>query len=305
MSGFAGFAYYIFMIWNNIIDYVFSILMWDIQEEKFKGVMLVSDNIVSLLTAVGSSLCLIFWAIGLAKALQAAHEINTTFVFKRFFRLIVANAMVILSSKLMIQIWKIGLGLVKLVSDGATGDALHITPTDEILEMLESYNFDLGTFDIINTLKTMLSILPAFTFAILCCLCLILFSLAIYIVLLGRFIKIYLSIALSPVGISFLASEETSQHGIVFLKSYIGECFRGLVMVVILMVYSAFLNTDTFDTFRSALDVTGASTGDVVNVISVGSNDLMMFFLEILVKIGFLGIMLFSSDRFIKEKFNL
>lgn len=305
MSGFAIFAQHIFNIWNNIIDYVFSILLWDIQENQFKAVMEVSDSIVSLLTAVGCSLCLIFWAIGFAKSLQSSHDINVSFLFKRFLRLIVANAMVYLSSKLMIQIWKIGLGLIKLVSSGASGDSLHITPSEEVLTLLESYNIDGGVFDLLNTLKTLLSIIPSFVFAILCCLCLIVFSLAIYIVLLGRFIKIYLSIALSPIGVSFFASEETMQHGLIFLKSYIGECFRGVVMVIIIMVYSAFLNTDTFETFRAALDVTGGPTGDVVNVVTTGSNDLMMFFLEILVKIGFLGIMLFSSDRFIKEKFNL
>ena len=48
----------------------------------------------------------------------------------------------------------------------------------------------------------------------------------------GRFFRLYLYAALSPVALASFAGEGTSQMGRAFLKSYMGVCLQGAVIVL-------------------------------------------------------------------------
>ncbi len=62
----------------------------------------------------------------------------------------------------------------------------------------------------------------------------------------GRFFKLYLYAALSPVALASFAGEETSQMARrAFLKSYMGVCLEGAVIVLACIVFSAFAASDT------------------------------------------------------------
>lgn len=51
--------------------------------------------------------------------------------------------------------------------------------------------------------------------------------------------------ALSPVALASFAGEGTSQMGRAFLKSYMGVCLEGAVIVLACIVFSAFATSDT------------------------------------------------------------
>lgn len=51
--------------------------------------------------------------------------------------------------------------------------------------------------------------------------------------------------ALSPVALASFAGEGTSQMGRAFLKSYMGVCLEGAVIVLACIVFSAFAASDT------------------------------------------------------------
>ena len=61
----------------------------------------------------------------------------------------------------------------------------------------------------------------------------------------SRFFKLYLYAALSPVALASFAGEGTSQMGRAFLKSYVGVCLEGAVIVLACIVYSAFASSGT------------------------------------------------------------
>ena len=58
----------------------------------------------------------------------------------------------------------------------------------------------------------------------------------------GRFFKLYLYTAISPLPFASFAGENTSGLGKSFIKSYIGVCLEGAVIVLACLIYSAFLS---------------------------------------------------------------
>ena len=61
----------------------------------------------------------------------------------------------------------------------------------------------------------------------------------------GRFFKLYLYTAISPLPFASFAGENTSGIGKAFVKSYMGVCLEGAVIVLACIVFSAFAASDT------------------------------------------------------------
>ncbi|MBQ9460380.1 MAG: hypothetical protein IJU51_00465, partial [Clostridia bacterium] len=56
----------------------------------------------------------------------------------------------------------------------------------------------------------------------------------------GRFFKLYMYTALAPIPLSSFAGEGTSQVGKSFIKSYIGVCLEGAVVILACLIFSAY-----------------------------------------------------------------
>ena len=61
----------------------------------------------------------------------------------------------------------------------------------------------------------------------------------------GRFFRLYMYTALAPLPLASFAGESTQSVGISFVKSYIGVCLEGAVIVLACIIYSAFVSTPT------------------------------------------------------------
>ena len=59
----------------------------------------------------------------------------------------------------------------------------------------------------------------------------------------GRFFRLYMYTALSPVPLASLAGEGTASMGKAFIKSYVGVCMEGAVIILACLIYSAFLSS--------------------------------------------------------------
>ena len=63
-----------------------------------------------------------------------------------------------------------------------------------------------------------------------------------HIVFNGRFFKIFIYTAIAPLPLASFAGEATSRTGQTFLRSYVGVCMEGAVIVLSCVIYSAFLS---------------------------------------------------------------
>lgn len=90
-----------------------------------------------------------------------------------------------------------------------------------------------------------LASIPLWLVTLLGCLAITVLAFLMILTVYGRFFRLYLYAALSPVALASFAGEGTSQMGRAFLKSYMGVCLEGAVIVLACIVFSAFAASDT------------------------------------------------------------
>lgn len=56
----------------------------------------------------------------------------------------------------------------------------------------------------------------------------------------GRFFKLYLYTAISPIPLSSFAGESTQSTALTFIKSYVGVCLEGAIIVLACVIFTAF-----------------------------------------------------------------
>ena len=73
----------------------------------------------------------------------------------------------------------------------------------------------------------------------------------------GRFFRLYMFTALAPLPLAAFAGEETSFAGLAFIKSYIGVCMEGVIIVLACLIFTAFSSGSepVIDTSLSAVSM--------------------------------------------------
>ena len=73
----------------------------------------------------------------------------------------------------------------------------------------------------------------------------------------GRFFRLYMFTALAPLPLAAFAGEETSFAGLAFIKSYIGVCMEGVIIVLACLIFTAFASGSepVIDTSLSAVSM--------------------------------------------------
>lgn len=76
-------------------------------------------------------------------------------------------------------------------------------------------------------------------------------SFTIIMVVYGRLFNIYLHIAVAPLALACGAAGPLRSTFVSYLKSFVGVCLQGVVIVIVCMVFSAFANSFDFNTVTS------------------------------------------------------
>ena len=82
----------------------------------------------------------------------------------------------------------------------------------------------------------------------------------------SRFFRLYMYTALAPIPLSAFAGDVTANTGRTFIKSYLGVCMEGAVIVLSCLIYSAFLSSSTpaADTTLPAVTMVWQYVGQLV-----------------------------------------
>ncbi len=129
-----------------------------------------------------------------------------------------------------------------IVKDTAYGESLSNTailsadrnedkPVTEIVDAIEGVGF----FESI----------PLWLVSLLASLIITVLSFILILTVYSRFFRLYMYTALAPLPLASFAGEGTSSTGKAFLKSYIGVCAEGIIIVLACLIYSAFLSSST------------------------------------------------------------
>ena len=105
----------------------------------------------------------------------------------------------------------------------------------------------------------------------------------------GRFFRLYMYTALAPLPLSSFAGEGTSFAGTAFLKSYVGVCLEGAIIVLACLIFSAFMSSGTpvVDTSLSAVTMSWQYIGETI--------------FNMMVLVGLVK----GAERIVKEMFGL
>lgn len=96
--------------------------------------------------------------------------------------------------------------------------------------------------------KAMMSFIVVLIFALVIMVC----SFTIIMVVYGRLFNIYLHIAVAPLALACGAAGPLRSTFVSYLKSFVGVCLQGVVIVIVCMVFSAFANNFNFNTVQTS-----------------------------------------------------
>lgn len=247
--------------------------------ETFKGgqIWSVIVNINSALIGIGYGLLVLFFAMGIFQSAASFRELQRPeFALRHFIRFAGAKIAVGSGMEIMSSIFAICGGVVSAIM-GSVGGAVTESATlpAELVAAIE----DLG----------LLQSIPLWIVSFLGSLFITVMSFVLILTVYGRFFKLYLYTALSPLPLASFAGEGTSSMGKAFIKSYTGVCLEGAVIVLACLVYSAFMSS-------SAPAVDGSLPAVTMAWKYIGQLIFNMLILTGLVK---------GSDRIIREMFGL
>mgnify|MGYP004594420703 CR=1 FL=1 len=101
--------------------------------------------------------------------------------------------------------------------------------------------------------KATMSFIVVLLFALVIMVC----SFTIIMVVYGRLFNIYLHIAVAPLALACGAAGPLRSTFVSYLKSFVGVCLQGVVIVIVCMLFSAFANSYDFSTTTESEELVG------------------------------------------------
>ena len=217
--------------WNSKLAEIWQLLTQS--PENFKGgsIWNVIVSIHGALQAVGLSLLVLFFVVGVMRTCGSLAETKRPeTVLKLFIRFALVKGVVTYGLELMMALFKIVQGMISIIMNSAgIGAADSTVLPDEIVTTVE----DCGFFESI----------PLWAVTLIGGLFITVLSFLMIMTVYGRFFKLYLYTAIAPIPLSTFAGEPTQNIGKSFLKSYAAVCLEGAIIVLACVIFSLFASS--------------------------------------------------------------
>lgn len=262
-----------FETWNNKMTEIWTLVTTSPQDFKGGTVWSVIQNINGGLQAVGLGLIVLFFAMSVFKSTASFRDFQRPeYALRHFIRFVAAKVAVTYAMDLMMALYDICGGVVQEIAGslGGVGSATVTLPA-----AIETAVEDAGFW----------ASIPLWLVTILGSLFILVLSFIMIMSVYGRFFRLYMYTAIAPVPLASFAGEGTSEMGKHFVKSYVGVCLEGAVIVLACIIFTAFANssTPTLDTSITTVTMIWKYIGETI--------------FNMLVLVGLIK----GSDRIIKE----
>ncbi len=262
-----------FNTWNDKMAEIWTLVTTS--PENFKGgaVWSVVQGINGGLQAIGLGLLVLFFAMSVFKSTASFRDFQRPeYALKHFIRFVGAKVAITYAMDLMVAIYTICGGVVQQIAGslGGVGAASVSLPA-----AVETAVEDAGFW----------ASIPLWLVTILGSLFITVMAFIMIMSVYGRFFRLYMYTALAPIPLSSFAGEGTAEMGKHFVKSYVGVCLEGAVIILACIIFSAFASTSTpaIDTGITTVTMIWKYIGEVI--------------FNMLVLVGLIK----GSDRIIKE----
>ena len=266
-----------FNTWNDKLAEIWSLV--STSPETFRGgaIWTTIIGINDALKAVGYGLLVLFFAMGIFQSAASFKDFQRPeFALRHFIRFVAAKVAVGSAVEIMTSVYAVCAGVVQSVMGSMGGmAAASVTVPQEMVDTIERVGF--------------LESIPLWLVTVLGSLFITVLSFILIMTVYGRFFRLYMYTALAPLPLASFAGEGTSFAGKAFLKSYLGVCLEGAVIVLACLIFSAFASTSTptLDTSLSAVTMSWQYVAETI--------------FNMLVLVGLVK----GAERIIKEMFGL
>ena len=241
--------------WNEYFLKMWNLLTTSPKQFKNTGggnsfLWMLTEYAYDTLTGIGVGLLVLFFLIGVVKTSSTYTEVKRPeIIAKLFVRFALAKLAITNGKELLVNLIDFTQAVIGTSLREVTDRAMHYagatSPTELTLpgEVVSAVHDGLGFWNSIGLwLLTFIGglLVIALSFIML---------LTIY----GRFFKIYMYIAMSPLMMSTFAGEPTQNVGKGFLKNFIAVCMEGLVILLAFAIFTVYssLAPVTFDASAS------------------------------------------------------
>lgn len=262
--------------WNTKLAEIWVLLTETPQTFRGGTIWNAMVNIHGVVQAIGLGLLVLFFAVGMVKTCGSYTDVRKPeHAFKLFIRFAIAKGAVTYGMELLTAIFEIVQGVITAIMSAAGMTAVNqsVLPS-EIITSIEECGF--------------LESIPLWAVTLIGGLFITVLSFVMILTVYGRFFKLYLYTALSPIPLSAFAGEPTQNVGRSFVKSYAAVCLEGAVVVLGCIIFSLF-----------------ASTPPTVNPESAAVTQVWSYVGELIFNMLVLVGTIKTSDRIIREMMGL
>lgn len=262
--------------WNNKLSEIWLLITQSPEEFKDGTIWTVITNIHGALQAIGYSLLVLFFVVGVMKTCGSFAEIKRPEIaLKMFIRFVLAKASIDYGLELMTSLFEIVQGIVsKIMETSGLSSTTETVLPESIIKAIEKSGF--------------WESVPLWAVTLIGSLFITVLSFIMIMTVYGRFFKIYLYTAIAPVPLSSFAGEPSSFVGKSFVKSYAAVCLEGAIIVLGCIIFSVF-----------------AASPPVVDESAAAVNQVWSYVGELIFNMIVLVGTVKMSDRVVKEMMGL
>ena len=239
--------------WNEKLAEIWALITQSPQQFKGGTIWNVIVNINGAVQAIGLALLVLFFVVGVMRTCGSFAETKRPeTALKLFIRFALAKGVVTYGMELMLALFNIVQGLISTIMSAAGfGTAQQTVLPSEIVTAVE----DCGFFESI----------PLWAVTLIGGLFVTVLSFIMIMTVYGRFFKLYLYTAISPVPLATFAGEPTQSVGVAFIKSYAAVCLEGAIIVLGCIIFSLFAaSPPVVDPNAAAVSMVWSYIGELV-----------------------------------------
>ena len=239
--------------WNEKLAEIWTLITQSPQQFKGGTIWNVIVNINGAVQAIGLALLVLFFVVGVMRTCGSFAETKRPeTALKLFIRFALAKGVVTYGMELMLALFNIVQGLISTIMTAAGfGTAQQTVLPSEIVTAVE----DCGFFESI----------PLWAVTLIGGLFVTVLSFIMIMTVYGRFFKLYLYTAISPVPLATFAGEPTQSVGVAFIKSYAAVCLEGAIIVLGCIIFSLFAaSPPVVDPNAAAVSMVWSYIGELV-----------------------------------------
>ena len=239
--------------WDSKLSEIWTLLTQNITEFKDGALWEIVLDIHWTLQSIGLALVVLFFLCGVVKTCGSLAELKRPEVaVKKLVRFCLAKALVTYGLEIMMAL----LNIVQGINGRILAAAGFIKPSPtflppEIVRAVESCDF--------------LSSIPLWAVTLIGGLFIWVLAFVMILTVYGRFFKLYMYAAISPISLAAFAGEPTQSIGISFLKSYAAVCLEGAIIVLACIIFSVFAaSPPTVNTSAAAVTMVWSYIGELI-----------------------------------------